>query len=193
MTPDYDEARLIRRLKRRDEDAFAHMVETYQRRVFALVFRMLGDRAEAEDLSQEVFVTVFKSIDSFRGDSKFSTWLYRIATNHCKNRLKYLARRHHKRTRDIDDTLERDILRPLSERQPGPDKIAEGIQLEAIVRKALTELDEEHRVVIILRDIDHLSYAEIAEITGVPEGTVKSRLFRGRLALKQLVEARYSI
>ncbi len=84
-------------------------------------------------------------------------------------------------------------MRPLSERQPGPDKIAEGIQLEAIVRKALTELDEEHRVVIILRDIDHLSYAEIAEITGVPEGTVKSRLFRGRLALKQLVEARYSI
>ena len=86
--PDGYEDKLIERLQRRDEAAFNELVRLYQAKVFHLVFRMLGDRAEAEDLAQEVFITVFKSIDGFRGDSKLSTWLYRVATNHCKNRLK---------------------------------------------------------------------------------------------------------
>src|SRR5262249_1213577 len=85
---------LLRRLRERDERAFKEMVEAYQDRIFNLLFRMIGKREEAEDLAQEVFVTVFKSIDQFRGDSKLSTWLYRVAVNHCKNRIKYLARRH---------------------------------------------------------------------------------------------------
>jgi RNA polymerase sigma-70 factor (ECF subfamily) len=149
---------------------------------------MLGDRAEAEDLAQEVFVTVFKSIGSFRGDSKFSTWLYRIATNHCKNRIKYLQRRHHKRTMDIDDARESEFNSPLAPRSNRPDEIAGARQLERIIQESLARLDEDHRVVIILRDIDHLSYTEIAEITGVAAGTVKSRLFRGRAILRSFVE-----
>ncbi|MFT6396515.1 MAG: RNA polymerase sigma-70 factor (ECF subfamily) [Bradymonadia bacterium] len=188
MSEEIDESKLIKRLKKRDERAFATMVQLYQNRVFGLVFRMLGDRAEAEDLAQEVFVTVFKSIDSFRGDSKFSTWLYRIATNHCKNRIKYLQRRHHKRTKDIDDTNETEFTSPLTPRSTRPDEMAGARQLEKIIQQSLAELDEEHRVVIILRDIDHLSYTEIAEITGVAEGTVKSRIFRGRASLRALVE-----
>ena len=188
MSEEVDESKLIRRLKKRDEQAFATMVRLYQNRVFALVFRMLGDRAEAEDLAQEVFVTVFKSIDSFRGDSKFSTWLYRIATNHCKNRIKYLQRRHHKRQKDIEDARETEFTSPLAPRSNRPDEIAGARQLERIIQESLARLDEDHRVVIILRDIDHLSYTEIAEITGVAEGTVKSRLFRGRATLRSLVE-----
>lgn len=184
-----DEERLIRRLQRRDEAAFVELVEQYQRRVFALVFRMLGDRAEAEDLAQEVFVTVFKSIDGFRGDAKLSTWIYRVATNHCKNRLKYLERRHHNRTRDIDDTLESEYA-PAHGVPSRPDEIIAGRQLEAAIQQALAELDEDHRVVIVLRDLDQLPYCEIAEITGVAEGTVKSRLFRARAALKTLIEAK---
>ena len=188
---DIDEARLIRRLRRRDERAFTEMVRAYQDRVFALCIRMLGDRAEAEDVSQEVFVTVFKSIDSFRGDARFSTWLYRVTANHCKNRIKYLARRHHRSKQDIDDTRETDIARPMTDPHPRPDRAAEGAQMERIIRAALTEIDEDHRVVIILRDIEQLSYGEIAEILEVAEGTVKSRLFRARAALKQRIDARF--
>ena len=152
---------------------------------------MLGDRAEAEDVSQEVFVTVFKSIDSFRGESQLSTWLYRVTANHCKNRIKYLARRHHRKKQDIDDTREGDIIRPMSEQGARPDGAAEGNELERIIQQALTEIDDDHRVVIILRDIEQLPYAEIAGILDVAEGTVKSRLFRARAALKARIDARY--
>src|SRR5947209_10545497 len=97
---------LLRRLRQRDEKAFQEMVQTYQHKVFSLVFRMLGNREEAEDVAQEVFVTVFKAIDTFRGDSKFSTWLYRIAANQCKNRIKYLGRRSYKMTGELDEAAE---------------------------------------------------------------------------------------
>src|SRR5215831_20192318 len=101
---------LIRRLQQRDEKAFEEVVRLYQHKVYNLVYRMLGNREEAEDVAQEVFVTVFKAIDSFRGEAKFSTWLYRIAANHCKNRLKYLGRRARRRTEDLDGTAERELL-----------------------------------------------------------------------------------
>ncbi len=192
MSADIEDAKLLRRLQRRDEQAFALMVQQYQARVFALVYRMLGDRAEAEDLAQEVFVTVFKSIDGFRGDSKLSTWIYRIASNHAKNRLKYLSRRHHKRTKDIDDVRETDFAGPLTANRNRPDEVAQGRQLERIIQRSLAELEEDHRMVIILRDIDQLAYGDIAEILGVAEGTVKSRLFRGRAALKVLIEEKTS-
>lgn len=190
MAQTIDEARLIRRLQRRDEAAFALLVETYQRQVFALVFRMLGDRAEAEDLAQEVFVTVFKSIDRFRGEAKLSTWIYRIATNHCRNRFKYLRRRHHGRTKDIDDTQQSQIARPMTDPMPRPDEAAEGRQMERIVKRALSELEDDHREVIVLRDLQQRPYSEIAELLGVAEGTVKSRLFRARTALQARIDAR---
>src|SRR5688500_7876176 len=94
---------LIRRLRDRDEKAFREIVVEYQDRVYNMSYRMLGNREEAEDVAQEVFITVFKSIDQFRGDSKFSTWLYRIAANTCKNRIKYLARRHDRDQSEYDD------------------------------------------------------------------------------------------
>src|SRR5687768_10374102 len=107
---DGDEDKLVERLKRRDEAAFNELVRLYQVKIFRLVFRMLGDRAEAEDLAQEVFVTVFKSIDGFRGDSKLSTWLYRVATNHCKNRIKYLGRRARGAKKELDDAADREMV-----------------------------------------------------------------------------------
>jgi RNA polymerase sigma-70 factor (ECF subfamily) len=92
------ERMLIRRLQQRDESAFAEVMRLYQHKVYNVVFRMVGNREEAEDVAQEVFVTVFKHVDSFRGDAKFSTWLYRIATNHTSNRMKYLGLRAHNHT-----------------------------------------------------------------------------------------------
>ncbi len=183
------EKRLLRRLKERDETAFAEMVVEHQQRVFNLVFRMLGSREEAEDVAQEVFVTVFKSIDSFRGDSKFSTWLYRIAANQCKNRLKYLGRRSYKAQSAIDGDNEHlldgappSTLRPHID---GPDAVFEGRELEKLVQDGIATLDDDQRQVLLLRDVEDLSYDEIREVTGVADGTVKSRLHRARTALKE--------
>jgi RNA polymerase sigma-70 factor, ECF subfamily len=181
---------LLRRLRDRDERAFREMVEEHQHRVFNLLYRMIGTREEAEDLAQEVFVTVFKSIDQFRGDSKFSTWLYRVAANHCKNRIKYLSRRHDRDTGVLDDAAERAAVAQGGEpigagHIKGPDRALEGVELDRMVQKAIAELDEDHRLVVVLRDIEELSYEEICAITGLPEGTVKSRLHRARLALKE--------
>ncbi len=181
---------LLRRLRERDEKAFQELVEKHQNQVFNLLFRMIGNRAEAEDLAQEVFITVFKSIDQFRGDSKFSTWLYRVAVNHCKNRIKYLSRRHDRDRTELDEAAERQSVAqggaPIGAGHiEGPDRVLEGVERDTMVQRAIADLEEEHRVVVVLRDIEELSYEEICEITGLPEGTVKSRLHRARLALKE--------
>jgi RNA polymerase sigma-70 factor (ECF subfamily) len=186
------EAQFVARLVARDESAFNELVTTYERRVFALVFRMLGRRDEAEDLAQEVFVQVFKAVGSFRGESKLSTWIYRIAINLCKNRTKYLRVRH---------AGEQDELEALQERLPldagahanvahidRPDEMMAGKQVEHIVQQAILQLEPTFRECLVLRDVEELSYEEIGAITGLPEGTVKSRIHRARAQLKELVE-----
>jgi RNA polymerase sigma-70 factor (ECF subfamily) len=191
--PDPDEQRFIERLIARDERAFNELVELYGDRVYRLLFRMLARRDEAEDMAQEVFVQVFKAIDQFRGDAKLGTWIYRVAVNICKNRSKYLSRRHS----NAEDELE-----PIAERVPlaeargvtsselaGPDQIVEGYQVEAIVKRCIAALDPEFREVLVLRDVEDLTYEEIRDITGLAEGTVKSRLHRARAMLKERVEA----
>ncbi len=186
------EAKLIERLVARDERAFNELVRNYERRVFALVFRMLSSRAEAEDLTQEVFVQVFKAIGTFRGESKLSTWIYRIAVNLCKNRAKYLKVRHTGEQDHIDDVAER--LPPRQARHANvaqvdrPDEAMAGRQVEEIVRQAIAEVDENFRECLILCDVEELSYEEIAEITRLPAGTVKSRIFRARAQLREIVE-----
>ena len=185
------ERRLIRRLRDRDERAFREVVEQYQDKVYNLTYRMLGDRNEAEDLAQEVFITVFKSIDSFRGDAKFSTWLYRVAANHCKNRIKYLARRHDRDQSEYDEQIERRaaagaVTGPAT--MPRPDARLEGLEREQLLQAAIAELDDDHRLLVVLRDIEELSYDEICAITELPEGTVKSRLHRARLALRKKLQ-----
>src|SRR5262247_375631 len=107
MDPEGLEQRFLERLRARDERAFNELVTVYQERVFGLILRMLGKRDEAEDMSQEVFVQVFKAIDQFRGDSKLGTWIYRIAVNLCKNRTKYRSRRHAGEQDDLDAMAER--------------------------------------------------------------------------------------
>jgi len=190
---DADEQRLLERLKARDERAFNELVRLYQGKIYQLVFRMLGDRAEAEDLAQEVFVTVFKSIDGFRGDSKLSTWLYRVATNHTKNRLKYLGRRARGQKQELTELAEREVVESASMATSAkidrPDEALLGREAESIVQQALARLEEDHRELVVLRDVENLSYEDIQRITGLAEGTVKSRLHRARLALKESVEA----
>lgn len=179
-----DEARLIQRLKQRDEDAFRRFVREYEQPVYHLVFRLLGDAEEARDVSQEVFVSVFRAIGSFRGEARLSTWLYRIATNHCRNRQKYLGRRSHGRHESYEEYRVKTAPPIAGERLPQPDREAEARRMERAVQQAIAALEEEHRELIVLRDIQGLSYEEIQTVTGLASGTVKSRLHRARVALK---------
>jgi RNA polymerase sigma-70 factor (ECF subfamily) len=192
LSDDRSEAQFIARLVARDESAFNELVLTYERRVYGLVFRMLGRRDEAEDLAQEVFVQVFKAIDQFRGESKLSTWIHRIAVNLCKNRTKYLSRRHAGEQDDIDAMAERVPMTAARAATVGdvsrPDELVEGMQLEAIVKRSIQKLEPEFREALILADVEDMPYEEIAQIMGVPVGTVKSRIHRARAQLKTLVE-----
>jgi len=182
---------LLRRLRRHDEAAFNEIVLCYQDRVFGLCLRMLGSRDEAEEIAQEVFCTVFRTVRQFRGESKFSTWLYRVTLNHCKNRMKYLGRRHYRETRSIEDVQESrfdDTTLPVDSGRP--DRRLEGAELQRLVGEEILALEEEQRALLLLRDVQELSYAEIVEISGLPEGTVKSRLHRARMALKERLTRR---
>jgi RNA polymerase sigma-70 factor (ECF subfamily) len=184
------ERSLLRRLRDRDERAFRELLELHKDRVFNISFRMLGNRAEAEDVAQEVFISVFKTIDQFREESKFSTWLYRVAVNHCKNRIKYLARRHDRDRDELDETSHQPngtgVGAPVRAKQP--DRALEGAQMERLLQEAIGNLDDDHRIVVVLRDVEDLSIEEICEITGLPDGTVKSRLHRARLALRKKLQ-----
>lgn len=192
LSDDRSEAQFIARLVARDESAFNELVVTYERRVYGLVFRMLGRRDEAEDLAQEVFVQVFKAIDQFRGESKLSTWIYRIAVNLCKNRTKYNQRRHAGEQDDIDAMAERVPMSAARGATIGdvsrPDELVEGMQLEVIVKRAIQKLEPEFREALVLADVEDMPYEEIAQIMSVPVGTVKSRIHRARAQLKALVE-----
>jgi RNA polymerase sigma-70 factor (ECF subfamily) len=183
---------LLSRLVKRDEDAFSHVVRSYGDRVYNLVLRLVGSPSEAEDIAQEVFVTVFKSIETYRGEAKLSTWILRIAANHAKNRIKYLSRRRttSQELRDGTDATEMadEGKAPMQAHFEAPDVLLEAVETEQLLQGAIAKLEEEQRLLVVLRDVEELSYDEIVEITGLPEGTVKSRLHRARMALKDLLE-----
>ncbi|MDJ0764333.1 MAG: sigma-70 family RNA polymerase sigma factor [Myxococcota bacterium] len=191
MTKQMSEKRLIKRLIKQDPRAFEVLVHKYQGPVFNLIYRMIGNREEAEDLAQEVFVTVFKKISTFRGDASLATWIYRIATNTCKNRKKYLSRRCFDRPA-LSPKDEYPADEALSIRTSGcisrPDEEVEGYEMEQLLQKAFGSLEEDHRLILVLRDIQGISYDDITTITGLPLGTVKSRLHRARLSLKEAMK-----
>ncbi len=176
-------------LKRGDEVAFSRFVHAHQDRVYHVVLRLLGSVEEARDVTQDVFVTLYEKLPQYRGSAKLSTWVYRVAVNHAKNRIRYLVCR-----RDRDQTSFEAMLNPpsdgrLSAAIPRPDEALAGRDLEAFLQRALMTLDADQRQVVVLRDIEGLSYEAIGEILGLQAGTVKSRLHRGRLILKRALTA----
>ena len=190
--PDPDESRFLARLAARDPRAFNELVELYGDRVYRLLFRMLGRREEAEDMAQEVFVQVFKAMDQFRGDAKLGTWIYRIAVNLSKKRVKYLSRRRSGAEDELEPIAERRALGEAGGVTAGelsrPDHLVEGYQMETLVKRCIAELPEDFREILVLGDVEDLAYEEIVEITGLPVGTVKSRLHRARALLREQVE-----
>jgi RNA polymerase sigma-70 factor, ECF subfamily len=180
-----DEA-LAARAAAGDGGAFDALVLLYTDRIFGVALRMLGDRTEAEDLAQEVFVALYHGLGSFRGESKLSTWIYRITKNRCLNRLKFLERRHVGQHADLSDpALEHACVDPSTRPEGRNDPHAKmgNDELSALLEGLLLELPEEQRTLVVLRDLEDLSYEEIADMTGLPLGTVKSRLHRARAAL----------
>src|SRR5882757_3637288 len=184
------EAALVHRCASGDESAYAELVTEHQRMVVQLATNLLGEREEALDLSQEVFLRVFRTIHRFRGQSSLRTWIYRIAVNQARNRHRFWRRRH----RADQVSLDQHIAAHgefLSAGESTPDRVLAQKELGERLQTALDHLPFDQRTAIVLREIDGLSYEEIAFSLGVAVGTVKSRLTRARQALRlELREAR---
>lgn len=174
MMRDERDEDVVRRCVAGDTAAFGTLVERHERRVYNLALRMTGREEDARDATQDAFLTALRKLSSFRGDAAFTTWLHRIAVNACYDLLR-------KRVRS--PMLERVVDDEFShEPPPSPDHAAQ-TELSIDVRRALMDVPEDYRVVMILHDVQDLPYNEVAAIVGVPVGTVKSRLHRGRVAL----------
>lgn len=177
------EQHLVQRAQKGDHEAFAALVSEHQRYVYNLALRVLKDEDEALDLTQETFVRAWTALPNFRGQAQFRTWLYRIATNLCYNRLPGLRRS----LQDLGD----EVVAELPETDPAFDNPAGGIEsreLRAYMHRAIEELDEHYRLLISLRYQNELSYAEIAGMLNLPLGTVKTGLFRAREQLRRALE-----
>jgi RNA polymerase sigma-70 factor, ECF subfamily len=175
-----DPAWLLDGLRHGDSRAFEELVRCYQHRIYGVALRMLGNRADAEEVSQEVFLRAYQSVAGFRGDSKLSTWLYAIASRLCLNRLAG------RRLRPAPQSEDRLLRIEAAEGDPGDH--AERTELEAALQRAIAELPEERRIAVVLRDLEGLPYEEIAQALGVELGTVRSRLHRARAELKGKME-----
>jgi RNA polymerase sigma-70 factor, ECF subfamily len=177
------ESALIERCTAGDEAACAELVATHQRMVYSLAFHLLGDRDEALDLSQEVFLRVFRTLGGFRGQSALRTWIYRIVVNLARNRQRWWRRRFRSSQVSLDDHLQQcgDLE---STAEVLPDRLLASKETSARIWQALERLPFDQRTALILREIDGLRYEEIAFSLGIAVGTVKSRLTRARQALR---------
>lgn len=181
-----EDEKLIERFANGDREAFNQLVTKYQKKVFSVAYRFVGDTEEANDLAQEVFTAAYQNLKSFRGDSKFSTWLFQIATNRGKNRFKYLKRRGFFTNRGSSENEDDgDQSRAFPDHSTNPEELLSGNQIRHAVLEAINELDPDHRDIVILRDIEGFSYDEIAQMLNLPEGTTKSRLHRARMVVKE--------
>jgi RNA polymerase sigma-70 factor (ECF subfamily) len=177
------EAAVIERCIAGDETACADLVATHQRMVYTLAFHLLGDRDEALDLSQEVFLRVFRTLSSFRGQSALRTWIYRIVVNQARNRQRWWQRRHRSAQVSLDAHLNQ-VGELESKVDLPPDRLLASKETADRIWTALDRLPFDQRTALVLREIDGLRYEEIAFSLGVAVGTVKSRLTRARQALR---------
>jgi len=173
---------LVERVQRGDRKAFDVLVLRYQHKVLKLVMRYIRDAAEAEDVAQEAFVKAYRALPAFRGDSAFYTWLYRIAINTAKNALVSSKRRPIDYDLDLQDPEQYDMAARLKDSET-PEGLLLTDEIRETVNAAIADLPEDLRTAIVLREIDGLSYEEIAAAMDCPVGTVRSRIFRAREAI----------
>lgn len=182
MTPDDSDQQLVQRVQAGEKAAFDLLVRKYQHRVLKLVSRFVSDAAEAEDVAQEAFLKAYRALASFRGDSAFYTWLYRIAINTAKNALVSNRRRPVDFDLDLQDPEQYDRHARLKEGDT-PEGVLLTEEIRSVVERAMEQLPEDLRTAIVLRELEGLSYEEIAEAMDCPVGTVRSRIFRAREAI----------
>lgn len=180
------DAECVKRVQRGDVDSFEVLVRRHQKATFNLVYRLLSDYDEAAEVTQEVFLSAFKSIQQFRGDANFSTWLYRIAFNHASTRRKGLqiAQQRHV---PLDG---RELIGD-SGSFSDPEQIIEKREIQQRVQQALNRLHKDDAAIIVLRDLQDAPYEDVAQTLDIPVGTVKSRLHRARRALRELLAPHY--
>jgi RNA polymerase sigma-70 factor (ECF subfamily) len=182
---------VIESCKAGDEKAFAEIVLHYQKKVFNTAYRMLGNLEEAKDLAQEVFISVFESIKDLKEEIKFDAWLTQITLNHCRNRWKYLKRRQYFNSDSLDDPIETEdgnMPKAIADPSENPEALYEKKMVQQFVQSGLLKLKEDQRELLVLRDLQGFSYEEMGEYLGLPEGTIKSKLHRARMDLKEVLE-----
>lgn len=177
---------LIRRVQQGDRSAFDLLVIKYQHKILKLIMRYVRDSSEALDVAQEAFLKAYRAAPSFRGDSAFYTWLYRIAINTAKNHLVAAARRPTHFNLDLQDPEQSEVLADLRELDT-PEGLAQSDEIHEAVNKAIGDLPEELRTAILLRELEGMSYEEIAQTMDCPVGTVRSRIFRAREAIDKRI------
>ena len=177
-----DEAKLVQLAAKGDEQAFEQLVKLYEKRVYTMALRLVGNPDDAYDVAQEAFIRVYRSLKGFKGEAKFSTWIYRIVSNLCidLNRRSRRIRQVPLEQSDDDESFEISI----PDERYDPVREFDRSEISLAIEKALSTLSYEHREIFILRELNGLSYAEIADIMLIEEGTVKSRLFRAREKLR---------
>jgi RNA polymerase sigma-70 factor (ECF subfamily) len=190
---DRAEDQFLERLKRRDAAAFEQLVAERTGDIYGLLFRLTGDPEEARDLAQETFLRAFQAIEKFRGDADLKTWLYRIAINQARNRWRWWRRRRRDATVSLDATVgerEQTVATHLEDANASdPEQETLARERQRQLREALQGLRSAYRETVVLRDIEGLTYEEIAATLQINIGTVKSRLARGRLELRRKLES----
>jgi RNA polymerase sigma-70 factor (ECF subfamily) len=186
-----EDLRLVSGLQAGDERAYEQLIERFQNPVYNLAYRLLNDQADASDVAQEVFLKIFRNVGNFRGDSSLRTWVYRIAVNESHNRRRWLFR-HRRGETGIDETFEDSESRekPLMDSGETPFDFTVNREARILLEEALATINPVFRAALVLREIEDMSYDEIAEILEVSIGTVKSRIVRGREALRRNLATR---
>ena len=177
-----DERELIARLQKRDETAFEELLRQYEKKVYTLCFRMCGNSEDAEEAAQDTFLALWRGIDRFRQESSLSTWIYRLASNACIDLLR--RRKKQGSSLSLDDE---ELFLDAVDTAPRPQDAVEHREAQKLLQEGLSALPEEYRKVLILREIEGLSYTEIAESASLELGTVKSRISRGRVLLRNFL------
>lgn len=179
---------LLEAFRRGEPGAFDAIVRAHQDRIYAFCARMLSDREEALDVAQEAFLSAYRNLSGFRGEAALSTWLLKIAANRCLNRIRQRSARAAREMRFPEPDDPRDPpFQPPGRDEDRPDRIAENREMGKVLERALERIDEDSRTLVLLADVEGLSYDEIAEVAGIPLGTVKSKLHRARLALRKML------
>ncbi|MCG9968028.1 sigma-70 family RNA polymerase sigma factor [Pelotomaculum terephthalicicum JT] len=176
---------LIERSKNGDMDAFEQLVHRYENKVYTVAYRFIGNHADASDLAQDTFLRLYHALPSFRGESSFMTWLYRITANVCRDEIRRRQKYHFV---SLDNETENNgdhIMSRVSGRTPSPEEVVEQKEFNGMIQECIDSLNKEHRLILIMREVQGFSYEEIADILKCSLGTVKSRLSRARQAFKE--------